>query len=186
MKASTANPTAIPIPMPSAASESTHAVIVAALVVAAGCGHTGYSASVTPSTSRIRAGSTTLFSPGTGTNANTPARRTSVRKNPRTIGRENSPSNKRSMAVTVKVSQHSCHVGRHLLQHPRHRQNKRAKKRHKARNRRKRRILNRGQNLHEAHRDPDYKADNQQRRADHQRGRQRVPNHLHYRFRRHT
>src|SRR6185312_12417230 len=178
MKASTANPTAIPIPMPSAASESTHAVIVAALVVAAGCGHTGYSASVTPSTSRIRAGSTTLFSPGTGTNANTPARRTSVRKNPRTIGRENSPSNKRSMAVTVKVSQHSCHVDRHLLQHPRHREHERAEKRHEARNCGKRGVLNRGQDLHKAHRDADNKADNQQRRAQHQCGRERVTNHL--------
>src|SRR3569833_1386438 len=186
MNASTANPTAIPIPTPRAASESTQAAIVAALVVAGGGGQTGYSASVVPSTSRMRAGSTTLFSPGTGTNANTPARRTSVRKNPRTKGRENRLSNRRSTAVTVKVSQHSCHVDRHLLEHPRHRQNKGAEERHKARNRGNRGVLNRGEDLHESHRDADNKTDNQQRSADHQCSRQRVPNHLHYRLRRNT
>src|SRR5579872_4651615 len=181
MNASMAKPTASPIPMPRAASEKTQAVMIPALVLADGWGQTGYNARVRPSTKRIRAGSTTLLSPGTGTNTKTPARRTSVRKKPRTVGMETN-----STPIAIQVPENADHINRHLLKHPRHGEDEGAQKGGEPRDCAEGRILNGCQNLNEAHDNSHNETHSQQRSAQDERRQKRLPNNLNHKFGRHA
>src|SRR5271157_1012788 len=155
------NATARPIPIPSAASTRIHRANSPAEGAFDTCGHSGKSATVMPSESMTRAGLSALFTPGSGTKRNTPLTRTSVSRKPSSTPVESAVS----PCIAAEISQRHDGVSGDLLQHPGQRQNERAEESQQPRNGIEGGVLNRGQDLDEAHRDARDEAHRQQRRA---------------------
>src|SRR6185437_642429 len=112
-------------------------------------GHTGNSEKASPSASTARIGAGALRNPGTGRNATTPLTRVSTSRNASIV----LTGNPRVMSVRepAEVAEQRRGIGNHFAEHPRHRQHQRGEKRRQPRNGVEAGILNRSENLNQAH-----------------------------------